>query len=164
VKLFRQLGTCGTALLAGPLLWTAACIGARALAQSGYQQIEGTTRDYRVVEVPILPSGEPVADAATLVELRKYAQVWELEPGACAAFPSRDRWPWSWNPFHASALMLRLKQKQSFLKEQRHLVLRTQHAGMRTYLLAPDANAALGGRSFRLDVKDGELVKAWELK
>ncbi|HJW08072.1 MAG TPA: hypothetical protein VJ483_00460, partial [Holophagaceae bacterium] len=64
----------------------------------------------------------------------------------------------------ASALMLRLKQKQSFLKEQRHLVLRWERGGVRTYLLAPDANAALGGRSFRMDVKDGELLKAWELK
>ncbi len=164
MRAFRQLGSCGTALLLGPLLWTGACVAARFMAQSGYTQIEAVTRNYRVVEVPIVPSGEPVTEQLALTELRKYVQVWELEPGACPAFPQRDRWPWSWNPFHASALMLRLKQKQSFLKEQRHLVMRFQRGGLRSYLLAPDAGAALGGRSFRLEVKDGELVMAWELK
>ncbi|HJW10088.1 MAG TPA: hypothetical protein VJ483_10660 [Holophagaceae bacterium] len=164
MKVLRQLGSCGTALILGPLLWTGACFAARALAQNGYRQITDATREFRVPQVPILPSGEPITDGSTLTELRKYTQVWELEPGACRQFPDRDRWPWSWNPFHASALMLRLKQKQSFLKEQRHLVLRWERGGVRTYLLAPDANAALGGRSFRMDVKDGELLKAWELK
>ena len=164
MKLFRQLGTCGTALLVAPILWIGACFAARGLGQQGYRQITEATRGYRVPRIPIGPAGDPVSDPHTLVELRKYVQVWELEPGACAAFPQRDRWPWSWNPFHASALMLRLKQKQSFLQDQRHLVLRWERDGVRSYLLTPDPGAALGGRSFRVEVRDGELAKAWELK
>ena len=164
MRLFRQLGSCGTVVLVGPLLWLAACFAARGIAQSGYRQIQPRTREFRVPAARIAPGGVPVGDPHTTTELGKYIQVWELEPGACAEFPERDRWPWSWNPLQASALMLRLKQKQAFLDTQRHLVMRSQEGRRRNYLISPDPLAALGGRSFRVEVEGGRMRKAWELK
>lgn len=171
MKVLRQLGSCGTALLLGPLLWVGACFTARALAQSGYRQIRPETRAYRVPEAPVSVDGTPVTDPSTLTELKKYVQIWYLEPGACLEFPDPDRWPWSWNPFHASALMLRLKQKQSFLEGHRHIVFHQSIGMARTfppfehrYYMRPDPKAALGGRRFIVETKDDEIVRAWELK
>lgn len=161
----RQLGTWGTALALAPLLWIGACFAAWGTAQSGYQRIEPMTRSYRVPEGPVPQGGVPVTDPLTLTELKKYTAIWELEPGACARFPDRNAWPWRWNPLSSSGDLLRLRQKQSFLQAQHHLVFRQQQPdGSRLYALRPDPGAALGGRSFRLQVKNGELVQAWELK
>ena len=161
----RQLGTWGTALVAAPLLWLGADFLAWGMAQSGYQRIPAAVRAYRVPAGPVPAGGDPVSDPLTLTELRKYAAVWELEPGACARFPDRDAWPWRWSPFSSSGDLLRLRQKQAFLTAQHHLVLRQQQPdGTRLYSLQPDPGAALGGRAFRLRVKDGALLQAWELK
>ncbi|HET8901033.1 MAG TPA: hypothetical protein VFM84_03755 [Holophagaceae bacterium] len=161
----RQLGTWGTALALAPLLWIGACFAAWGAAQSGYQRIEPAARSYRVPEGPVPQGGVPVTDPLALTELKKYAAIWELEPGACARFPDRNAWPWRWNPLSSSGDLLRLRQKQSFLQTQHHLVFRQQQPdGSRLYALRPDPGAALGGRSFRLQVKNGELVQAWELK
>lgn len=165
MKATRQLGTWGTALALAPLLWIGACFAAWGAAQSGYQRITPATRSYRVPHGPIVQGGVPVTDAFTLTELRKYTAIWELEPGACARFPDRDAWPWRWNPLSSSGDLLRLRQKQSFLEAQHHRVFRqTAPDGSRVYAITPDPGAALGGRGFRLEVKDGALVRAWELK
>ena len=165
MKATRQLGTWGTALLLAPILWLGADFLAWAMAQSGYQRIAPNVRAYRVPEGPIPVGGAPVTDPLTLTELRKYAAVWELEPGACARFPDRDAWPWRWNPLSSSGDLLRLRQKQSFLLTQHHLVVRQrQPDGTCLYGLRPDPGAVLGGRAFRLSVKGGELLQAWELK
>lgn len=165
MKATRQLGTWGTALALAPLLWLGADFLAWGMAQSGYQRVPPSVRGYRVPAGPIPEGGAPVADPLTLTELKKYAAVWELEPGACVRFPERDAWPWRWNPLSSSGDLLRLRQKQAFLLTQRHLVVRQQRPdGVRLYLLVPDAGAALGGRRFRLLVKDGALREAWELK
>ncbi len=165
MKATRQLGTCGTALVLAPLLWVGACFGAWAAAQSGYQKIMPPTRAYRVPPGPVPPGGMPVTDSLALTELRKYAAIWELEPGACARFPDRNAWPWHWNPLASSGDLLRLRQKQSFLETQHHLVFRQPVAdGSRLYALTPDVGAALGGRHFRMAVKDGQLLQAWEWK
>ena len=161
----RQLGTWGTALALAPLLWLGADFLAWGMAQSGYQRIPPAVRAYRVPEGPIPQGGTPVTDPWTLGELRKYAALWELEPGACRRFPERDAWPWRWNPLSSSGDLLRLRQKQAFLLTQHHRVCRQQGpGGSRLYALTPDPGAALGGRAFRMEVKDGELLKAWELK
>lgn len=160
----RQLGTWGTALLLAPLLWLGADFLAWAMAQAGYRGIPPMVRAYRVPQGPVPDGGAPVTDPLALTELKKYAAVWELEPGACARFPERDAWPWRWNPLASSGDLLRLRQKQSFLLTQHHQVFRQQRPdGTRLYALAPDPAAALGGRRFRLVVKDGELIQAWEL-
>ena len=165
MKATRQLGTWGSALALAPLIWLGADFLAWGMAQSGYQRIPPAIRAYRVPEGAVPEGGSPVSDPLTLTELRKYAAVWELEPGACARFPDRDAWPWRWNPLSSSGDLLRLRQKQSFLLTQHHGVFRQQRAdGARLYALTPDPGAALGGRSFRMLVKDGELLKAWELK
>ncbi len=165
MKLFRQLGTWGSALALAPLVWILACFLAWGMAQSGYQRIVPLVRVYRVPLGPIPDGGTPVTDPLTLTELRKYAEVWELEPGACARFPERDAWPWRWNPLSSSADLLRLRQKQAFLQSQHHLVFRqVQSDGTRLYALTPAPGAALGGRHFRMRVKDGALLEAWELK
>lgn len=164
MRLFRQLGTCGSMALMGPLLWLAGCAFARGLAQKGYIQIRPATRAYRVPDGAIPAGGEPTSDPLTLTELRKYIRVWELEPGACADFPDAERWPWSWNPFHASAVMLRLKQKQAFLGDHHGVLRQELGGGRRLYYLAPDPLAALGGRRFRVEEMDGEVLRAWELK
>jgi hypothetical protein len=160
VRLFRQLGTWGTALVFAPILWILACVGARALAQHAYEaNITPWTRRHRIASGPIPPGGSPVTDRRVLTELSKYVQVWSLEVGASPAFPDAARVPFSFNPFAPSALMLRLKQKQAFLLMQKHVVLRDGA----TWYLAPDGQAALGGRRFRLEVRGSELLKAFEL-
>ncbi len=165
MKLFRQLGTWGSALALAPLLWLGADFLAWAMAQSGYQRIAPITRAFRVPLGPVPSGGTPVTDPLTLTELKKYAAIWELEPGACARFPDRDAWPWRWNPLSSSGDLLRLRQKQAFLESQHHRVARQQQAdGSRLYALTPDPGAALGGRSFRMRVKNGELIEAWEQK
>ena len=165
MKATRQLGTWGTAIALAPLIWIGACFAAWAAAQSGYQKIPPATRSYRVPAGPVPEGGTPVTDPLTFTELKKYAAIWELEPGACARFPERDAWPWRWNPLSSSSDLLRLRQKQSFLSTQNHLIFRQQQPdGTRLYALRPDPGAALGGRSFRMVVKSGELIQAWELK
>lgn len=165
MKATRQLGTWGTALVAAPLIWLGADFLAWAMAQSGYQRIPPMVRSYRVPEGPVPSGGAPVADPLTLTELGKYAAVWELEPGASSRFPDRDAWPWRWNPLSSSGDLLRLRQKQAFLLTQHHLLFRQQRPdGTRLYALTPDPGAALGGRSFRMVVKDSRLLQAWELK
>ena len=161
----RQLGTWGTALLLAPIIWIGACFAAWAAAQSGYQKIAPATRSYRVPQGPVLPGGTLVTDPLALTELKKYVAIWELEPGACARFPDRDAWPWRWNPLSSSGDLLRLRQKQSFLMAQHHRVFRQQREdGTRLYALTPDPAAALGGRHFRMLVRHGDLIQAWELK
>ena len=158
-RLFRQLGTWGTTLVVAPFLWLGACVAARALAQSSYDTtLSPWAKTRRVPEGPIPGGGLEVKDPRVLTELGKYLEVWSLEPGACAAFPDGARVPFTWNPFRPSALMLRLKQKQAFLLTQHHTVLRTGT----TWYLAPDPQAALGGRRFRLEVA-GDRFKAYEL-
>ncbi|HJV23539.1 MAG TPA: hypothetical protein VJ570_12625 [Holophagaceae bacterium] len=160
MRLFRQLGTWGSALVFGPLLWLLACVAARALAQHAFEaNITPWTRAHRVKEGPIPEGGTPVTDRRVLTELSKYVQVWSLEVGACPAFPDAGRVPFSFNPFHPSALMLRLKQKQAFLLMQKHVVLRDGPS----WYLAPDPEAALGGRRFRLETRGSDLLKAYEL-
>jgi len=166
MKIFRQLGSCGTELVFIPLFWIAACFLGRILAQNGYDnQITPGTRAYRLAEIQVQADGTVVEDRLALAELKKYVKVWSLEPGACAEFPNASRFPWSWNPLHGSATMVRLKQKQSFLQSQHHLVFR-QTLGKEhfRYFIQPDKEAALGGRRFSLDVQDGSIQKAWELK
>src|SRR5262249_33430225 len=117
MRLVRQLGSCGTLAIFGPLLWLAACAGARALGQHSYDvNITPWTKGYRVAETGVaLPMGAArVTDPRVRAELDKYAKIWGLEPGACAEFPNAVRLPFSLNPFKASALLLRLKQKQAF--------------------------------------------------
>ena len=165
MKATRQLGTWGTALLLAPLVWIGACFAAWGAAQSGYQKITPATRSYRVPQGPVPGGGVPVTDPLALTELKKYAAIWELEPGACPRFPDRDAWPWRWNPFSSSGDLLRLRQKQAFLETGHPIVFRQPGGdGSRLYALTPDPGAALGGRHFRMRVKNGELVQAWELK
>ncbi len=160
MRLFRQLGTWGSALVFTPILWILACVAARALAQHAYEaNITPWTRQHRVKAGPIPAGGSPVTDGRVLTELSKYVRVWSLEVGACEAFPDARRVPFSFNPFHPSALMMRLKQKQAFLLMQKHVVLREGQA----WYLAPDPQAALGGRRFRLETRGAELMKAYEL-
>ncbi|HJV91078.1 MAG TPA: hypothetical protein VJ623_12295 [Holophagaceae bacterium] len=160
MRLFRQLGTWGSALVFGPLLWLLACVAARSLAQQSFDtNITPWTRAHRVKVGPIPGGGTPVTDRRVLTELSKYLQVWSLEVGACPAFPEATRVPFSFNPFHPSALMLRLKQKQAFLLMQKHVVFREGQ----TWYLAPDPEAALGGRRFRLETCGPELLRAYEL-
>ena len=166
MKILRQLGSCGTAVVFVPLLWVGACFLGRALAQNGYDhQITTQTRTFRLAEAAVQPAGAVVEDRLALAELQKYIRIWNLEPGACAEFPDASRFPWSWNPLHGSATMMRLKQKQSFLQTQRHEVHR-QSAGQghSRYFIKPDQEAALGGRSFSLDVQGDSIQKAWERK
>ena len=165
MKATRQLGTWGTALVLAPLVWLGACFAAWAAAQAGFQKIAPSTRSFRVPQGPIPQGGVPVTDPLALTELKKYAAIWELEPGACPQFPTRNAWPWRWNPLSSSADLMRLRQKQSFLEAQHHQVFRQQgEDGSRIYYLTPDPKAALGGRRFRLEIRDGQLLKAWELK
>ncbi len=166
MKLFRQLGSCGTAIVFLPLLWIAACFLGRALAQSAYDsQITTQTRTFRLAENAVQPGGAIVEDRLALAELQKYVRVWSLEPGACAGFPDAERVPWSWNPLHGSATMMRLKQKQSFLQSQHHEVRRQASGnGQFRYFIHPDQEAALGGRRFSLDVQGDSIQKAWEWK
>jgi hypothetical protein len=160
VKVFRQLGTWGSALVFGPLLWLLACVAARALAQHAFEaNITPWTRNHRVKVGPIPTGGTPVTDRRVLTELAKYVQVWSLEVGASVAFPDAARVPFSLNPFHPSALMLRLRQKQAFLLMQKHEVVRDGGS----WYLAPDPQAALGGRRFRLETHGTRIMKAYEL-
>ena len=160
MRILRQLGTWGSALVFAPLLWLLACVGARALAQHAYEtNITPWTRNHRIPTGPIPMGGAPITDRRVLTELSKYVQVWSLEVGASPAFPDATRVPFSFNPFAPSALMLRLKQKQAFLLMQKHFVLRDGTA----WYLAPDGQAALGGRRFRLEVQGQDLLKAYEL-
>jgi len=161
MKIFRQLGSCGTEVVLLPLFWIAACFLGRMLAQNAYDhQITAQTRAYRLVELPILQEGAEVDDRLALAELQKYVRVWSLEPGACAEFPSAARFPWSWNPLFGSAAMMRLKQKQSFLQSQHHEVHR-QSLGPEhfRFYIQPDKEAALGGRRFAVDVQGGSIKK-----
>lgn len=165
---FRQLGTCGTAVVLGPLLWAGLCFGFQRLGQHAYEaNITRWTREFRVPDGPELASGiDPthrIQDPRVRTELDKYIKVWSLEPGACEAFPRADRMPFSWNPFHPSALMLRLKQKQAFLMMQHHVVRRRSEGDHMHYYLAPDPEAALGGRRFHLRVKGQDVLEAYEL-
>jgi hypothetical protein len=166
MKIFRQLGSCGTEIVLLPLFCIAACFLGRTLAQSAYDhQITPQTRTYRLVEGAVQPGGTVVEDRLALAELQKYLRIWSLEPGACAEFPDASRFPWSWNPLHGSATMLRLKQKQSFLQSQHHGVHRQSLGrGHSRYFIQPDKEAALGGRRFSLDVQGGTVQKAWEWK
>ncbi len=166
MKIFRQLGSCGTAIVFLPLLWIAACFLGRALAQSGYDhQITAQTRGFRLADLAIQSDGPVVEDRLALTELKKYLRIWSLEPGACAEFPNASRFPWSWNPLHGSATMIRLKQKQSFLQSQHHEVYRQSLGkGHVRYFIQPDKEAALGGRRFSLDVQGNSIQKAWEWK
>lgn len=166
MRLFRQLGTCGTAALLAPILWAGLCLGARTLGQHAYEtNVTPWTRAHRVGTGPELDlpfQGRP-PDPRVRTELSKYLKVWSLEPGACAAFPNGARLPFSWNPLRASALMVRLKQKQAFLMTQRHRVLRRSEGTGERWYLAPDAGAALGGRRFLLRARGEELLDAVEL-
>ena len=166
MKIFRQLGSCGTAILFVPVLWIAACFLSRALAQSAYNnQITAQTRAFRLADIPVQPEGAVVEDRLALAELQKYVRIWSLEPGACAEFPEAARFPWSWNPLYGSATIMRLKQKQSFLQSQHHEVHRQALGpGHYRFFIQPDKEAALGGRRFSLDVQGGSLQKAWEWK
>jgi hypothetical protein len=168
MRLFRQLGSCGTALVLGPLLWAGLCVGFQALGQHAYaSNITPWTRTFHVPDGPELDVNLSVArrvdDPRVKTELEKYLKVWSLEPGACAAFPNAERMPFSWNPFHASALMMRLKQKQAFLLMQHHVVRRRADGALTRYYLAPDPEAALGGRRFVLRAEGQELREAFEL-
>jgi hypothetical protein len=166
VRVLRQLGTCGTVVVLGPLLWLLACAVARALGQHAYDvNITPWTRNHRVVEgvVAVPPGAAPIRDPRVRTELDKYAKVWALEPGACAEFPDAARFPFSFNPFKPSALMLRLKQKQAFLMTQHHAVRRQREPdGSMRYDLTPDPEAALGGRHFVLRMKGNDLLEAYE--
>ncbi len=166
MKIFRQLGSCGSIFVFTPILWTAACFLGRALAQSAYDhQITPATRAYRLTELAIASDGAPVQDRHVRAELQKYVRVWSLEPGACLDFPDAARWPWSWNPLAGSAGMLRLKQKQAFLATQHHEVYRQrQGPDSWRYYFQPDREAALGGRRFSVEVQGGSVRKAWEWK
>ena len=170
MRLFRQLGTWGTTVALTPLAWLLACAMARALAQKSYHtSILPLTRAYRVpggpqVDSPALPEGKAVSDPRVLTELQKYLQVWALEPGASGVFTDAGRFPWCWNPFRPSAIILRLKQKQAFLLTQHHEVQRRDLGGGRAfYYLVPDPQAALGGRRFRLQVRGEDVLRAVEL-
>ena len=169
MRLFRQLGTWGTAVVLTPILWLASCALARELAQHAYDRtIAPATRVFRVLEPPGFRgsdplAGTPVKDPKTLTELQKYLQVWSLEPGSCRAFPDAARFPWCWNPFRPSAFLVRLRQKQAFLTTQRHEVRRAETAsGSWRYFLAPDSQAALGGRHFLVEAEGTALLKAVE--
>ncbi|MBL0209798.1 MAG: hypothetical protein IPQ13_02625 [Holophagaceae bacterium] len=166
MKIFRQLGSCGTAIVFLPLAWIAACFLGRALAQSGYErQITGQSRAFRMPEAAVPGGGTVVEDPLALAELQKYLRIWNLEPGACPAFPDASRMPWSWNPLHGSATMMRLQQKQSFLQSQHHEVRRQSTGnGQFRYFIQPDKEAALGGRRFSLDVRGDSIQQARELK
>lgn len=166
MKIFRQLGSCGTEIVLLPLFWVAACFLGRLLAQSAYdRQITAQTRTFRVQESPVQCGGVAVEDRLALAELQKYLRIWRLEPGASAEFPEAPRFPWSWNPLNGSATMMRLKQKQSFLQSQHHEVRRQSTGnGHFRYFIQPDKEAALGGRRFCLDVLGDSIQQARELK
>jgi hypothetical protein len=162
MKVFRQLGTWGSAALMAPLFWIGACFLSRSLAQHAYDtQITSNTRSFRVPIGEIPKGGTQVTDRRVLTELDKYVRVWNLEPGASSVFPDAKHWPWSWNPFQASALVLRLKQRQAFLLSQSHELRR--NADGSEMLIAPDGQAALGGRTFRVELRNGDLIQAFEL-
>jgi hypothetical protein len=171
MSIVRQLGSCGMILAFAPLLWVGACLVSVGMAQGSYgQQIVPKTRAFRLADGPQAhPQPRPsvkalVRDPRVLTELEKYVKVWSLEPGACAEFPDADRFPFSWNPFRASALMLRLKQKQAFLMMQKHEVQRAPAGpGRFTFYLAPDPQVALGGRRFLVETEAGEVREAFEL-
>lgn len=152
-----------------PLFWVGGCLVSVGLAQRAYDDgIVPNTRMYRVANGPrarVAPPRMPgLGDRHVLTELEKYVRVWSLEPGACAEFPDAARFPWSWNPFRASATMLRLKQKQSFLMREKHQVERFEATpGRVVYYLAPDPGAALGGRAFLVETEGQDLLRAWEL-
>lgn len=172
MSVVRQLGSCGMILAFAPLLWIGGCLVAVGLAQSAYaEQIVPNTRLHRLPDGPLVhniprPSVKTlVQDPRVLTELEKYVKVWALQPGACAEFPDADRVPFSWNPFHASALMLRLKQKQAFLMMQKHEVQRCEvTSGRFIYHIAPDPQAALGGRRFRVETEGLAIQEAFELQ
>lgn len=166
MRIFRQLGSCGTTVVLVPILWIAGCFLGRALAQSSYDRgITSVTRTFRLPELTVPPGGTLVEDRLALAELRKYVRVWSLEPGACAAFPDASRFPWSWNPLYGSATMMRLNQKQAFLLSQHHEVYR-QHLEKNhwRWFIHPDKEAALGGRRFCVDVQDDSVRQVQELK
>lgn len=159
MKVFRQLGSCGSILVFGPLLWLAACWGSRALSQHAYDgQITPITRTHRVASGAIPAGGTPVKDRRVLAELEKYILVWSLQPGAHSDFPDASRFPFSLNLFKSKALFIRLKQKQAFLLSQHHVVRRQGDV----WYLEPDPQAALGGRRFRVEAKGGRVLGAWE--
>ena len=171
MRVVRQLGTWGTGAVLAPLFWLLACALARGLAQNAYDSsIVPVTRGFRMqagprVSQPSFPTaGNTLEDPRVRAELQKYLQVWSLEPGACAAFPDAARIPWCWNPFRPSALIMRLKQKQAFLLTQHHEVEAVALPGgqMRLYL-APDPQAALGGRRFLAEAQGGRLLRVVEL-
>ncbi len=166
MKIFRQLGSCGTVIVFVPIAWVAACFLGRAMAQSAYDhQITPATRNFRLDNSAISPEGSVVKDRLALTELRKYVRVWSLEPGACKEFPDAARWPWSWNPLFGSAAMMRLKQKQAFLSSQHHEVHRQSLGpGHWRFSIQPDREAALGGRRFSVEVRGASVVRAWEWK
>lgn len=170
MRLVRQLGTWGTAVVLAPILWLLSCALARGLAQHAYDtHIMAMTRTFRPSEGAQVQglsaaAGTVVRDPLVLTEVQKYLRVWSLEPGACAAFPEAARFPWCWNPFRASALIMRLKQKQAFLLTQRHEVQRTGSPwGRSFYFLAPDPQAALGGRRFLVEAQGDRALKVIEL-
>jgi hypothetical protein len=159
VKVLRQLGTCGSLLVFGPLLWLGACWASRALSQHAYDaQITPWTRQHRVATAAIPGGGTPVTDRRVRAELGKYLKIWSLEPGACAAFPDAARFPFSLNPFQPKAQFMRLRQKQAFLLGRGHTVQRQGDA----WYFAPPEGAALGGRRFRVEADGGALRAAWE--
>lgn len=171
MKIFRQLGTWGTTVALAPVLWLLSCALAQTLAQSAFDaNIVPITKAFRAADGPRVQSaafpltGRSVTDPRVLTELQKYLQVWSLEPGASATFPDAQRFPWCWNPFRPSALILRLKQKQAFLLTQHHEVERRSIGSGRTlYYLRPDSQAALGGRQFLIEAEGARLMKTVEL-
>lgn len=166
MRIFRQLGSCGTAVVVIPLLWILACFLGRALAQNAYDhEISAGTRAFRLPELSVSHQGRPVEDPLALAELRKYVRVWSLEPGACKEFPDATRFPWSWNPLFGSATIMRLNQKQAFLASQHHEVYRERiEKNHWRWFIHPDRAAALGGRRFSVDVRGNNVAQAWEWK
>ena len=171
MRIFRQLGTWGTAVVVAPVLWLLACALAQALAQHAFDSnIAPIAKTFRAPEGPRVQSasfpatGRPVTDPMVLTELQKYLQIWSLEPGASLTFPEAQRFPWCWNPFRPSALILRLKQKQAFLLTQQHAVERRETgSGKARYYFKPDPQAALGGRQFLVEAEGTRLLKTVEL-
>ena len=170
MKIFRQLGTWGSTVALAPLLWLLSCALARTLAQNAFDSnIVPITKAFRAPDGPRVQStafptaSRPVTDPMVLAELQKYLHIWSLEPGASPTFPDARRFPWCWNPFRPSALILRLKQKQAFLLPQHHEVERRETgSGRAFYYLLPDPQAALGGRQFQVEAEGARLLRAVE--
>lgn len=170
MRLFRQLGTWGTTVALAPVVWLLACTLAWALAQNAYDTgIVPVTRAFRApngpqVHAPDLLVGKAVSDPRVLTEIQKYLQIWSLEPGRTGMFADAARFPWCWNPFRPSAIIMRLKQKQAFLLTQHHAVQRLELGGGKArYFLAPDSQAALGGRRFLVQAEGEKVLKVVEL-